>query len=148
MTPDKDLRWMIWSNEHRAWWRPSSCGYTRKIEEVGLYSYAEAKSICFLSHFRGFCTDWPPPRIMVAEWGDELVNLTKSIFRSTGGSLPMTDINQAINPIATIIEDKDAKITDLEARLRLSEQRAEDAEARNDFLITELDKLIEKARQS
>ena len=60
----------------------------------------------------------------------------------------MTDINQIIDPIAAITEARDAKITDLEARLRLSEQRAEDAEARNDFLITELDKLIEKARQS
>lgn len=38
-------------------------------------------------------------------------------------------------------------LTDLQARLRLSEQRAEDAESRNEFLMTELDKLIEKARQ-
>ncbi|HEU4345758.1 MAG TPA: hypothetical protein VFU31_29770 [Candidatus Binatia bacterium] len=39
-------------------------------------------------------------------------------------------------------------IADLEARLRIAEKRADDAEARNDFLIKELDKLIEKARQS
>lgn len=39
-------------------------------------------------------------------------------------------------------------ITDLEARLRIETKRAEDAEARNDFLITELDNLIEKARKS
>jgi hypothetical protein len=41
-----------------------------------------------------------------------------------------------------------AKITDLQARLRIAEKRAEDAEARNDFLMTELDILREKARQS
>ena len=39
-------------------------------------------------------------------------------------------------------------IIDLEARLRIAERRAEDAESRNEFLMTELDKLIEKARQS
>ena len=37
-------------------------------------------------------------------------------------------------------------ITDLEARLRIETKRADDAEARNDFLITELDDLIRKAR--
>lgn len=40
------------------------------------------------------------------------------------------------------------KITDLEARLRIETKRADDAEARNDFLIAELDILREKARQS
>lgn len=39
-------------------------------------------------------------------------------------------------------------IINLEARLRIETKRAEDAEARNDFLIRELDNLIEKARQS
>jgi phage baseplate assembly protein W len=39
-------------------------------------------------------------------------------------------------------------LTDLEARLRIAEKRAEDAEARNDFLITELDELIRKAKQT
>lgn len=39
-------------------------------------------------------------------------------------------------------------IADLEARLRIETKRAEDAEARNDFLITELDILREKARKS
>jgi hypothetical protein len=80
MTPDKDLRWMIWSNEHRAWWRPASCGYTRKIEEAGLYSYAEAKAICYPPSFRGVDHDWPPPEIMVAEYGDDLIDLTKKHF--------------------------------------------------------------------
>ena len=70
----------------------------------------------------------------------------------------MTDIKQLIerlrdyvvnDPYTTELcrEATDA-LTDLQARLRLSEQRAEDAESRNEFLMTELDKLIEKARQS
>jgi len=48
--------------------------------------------------------------------------------------------------IAAALDAKDAKITDLQAQLRIAEKRAEDAEARNDFLITELDDLIRKAR--
>lgn len=80
MTADKNQRWLIWSNEHRAWWRAHSCGYTRRIEDAGLYSYAEAKSICFPPHFRGIAGDWPPPEIMVAEYGDELIDLTKEHF--------------------------------------------------------------------
>jgi hypothetical protein len=81
MTPDKDLRWMIWSNEHHAWWRAHSNGYTRQVEQAGTYSYAEAKAICFPPHFRGGASDWPPPEIMVAEYGDELIDLTKEHFQ-------------------------------------------------------------------
>ena len=78
---EKDLLWMIWSNEHGAWWRPNSCGYTCKVEEAGLFGYDEAKSICFPPSFRGIASDWPPPEIMVAEWGEELINLTKEHFQ-------------------------------------------------------------------
>lgn len=76
---DKDQQWMIWSNEHGAWWRPFSAGYTLKIADAGLYSYDEAKSICFPPSFRGI-KRWPPPEIMVAEYGDELIALTKEHF--------------------------------------------------------------------
>ena len=38
--------WLIWSNEHGAWWRPDSAGYTNKVESAGRYSEAEAKAIC------------------------------------------------------------------------------------------------------
>lgn len=41
--PDK---WLIWSNEHAAWWRPASCGYTHSIEDAGRYTLKEAKAIC------------------------------------------------------------------------------------------------------
>lgn len=46
------------------------------------------------------------------------------------------------------LENAQVDISDLEARLRIAEKRAEDAESRNDFLIRELDNLIEKARQT
>ena len=38
--------YLIWSNEHRLWWRPESAGYTRKLAEAGRYTKAEALEIC------------------------------------------------------------------------------------------------------
>lgn len=36
----------IWSNEHRAWWKPARCGYTTDRAEAGVYSKHEADAIC------------------------------------------------------------------------------------------------------
>lgn len=41
--PDK---WLIWSNEHRAWWGPDSSGYRGIISHAGRYSFEEASAIC------------------------------------------------------------------------------------------------------
>jgi len=38
--------YLIWSNEHNAYWRPNSAGYAKKVGEAGYYSFAEADSIC------------------------------------------------------------------------------------------------------
>lgn len=43
---DEYDRYLIWSNEHRAWWRHASQGYTPHIASAGNYSRAEAISIC------------------------------------------------------------------------------------------------------
>lgn len=40
-----DEQYLVWSNEHRAWWRPNSRGYTRDIRFAGRYSRAEAIDI-------------------------------------------------------------------------------------------------------
>jgi hypothetical protein len=40
-----EKRYVIWSNEHQAWWRPNSHGYTRWIEDAGRYARDEAVSI-------------------------------------------------------------------------------------------------------
>ena len=44
--PVSDDAYFIWSNEHRAWWRPNSCGYTDNLAEAGTYSQIAALIIC------------------------------------------------------------------------------------------------------
>jgi hypothetical protein len=38
--------YLIWSNEHRAWWGPGRAGYERRVEDAGSYSREEALDIC------------------------------------------------------------------------------------------------------
>ena len=38
-------RYLIWSIEHTAWWRPAQVGYTRDLPEAGRYSESEAREI-------------------------------------------------------------------------------------------------------
>jgi hypothetical protein len=37
--------WVIWSEEHKAWWAPDRCGYTNSLKKAGRYSLAEARAI-------------------------------------------------------------------------------------------------------
>jgi hypothetical protein len=37
--------WLVWSNEHQAWWRPCRSGYTTLTHEAGWYSEREADEI-------------------------------------------------------------------------------------------------------
>jgi transposase InsO family protein len=38
--------YLIWSNEHQAWWGPGRCGYVRSMLAAGKYTRAEAIDIC------------------------------------------------------------------------------------------------------
>lgn len=38
--------WLIWSNEHHAWWGPGRAGYTTLTHMAGRYSKEEADRIC------------------------------------------------------------------------------------------------------
>lgn len=38
--------WLIWSNEHCAWWKPNYHGYTKYPLEAGQYTSQEAMDIC------------------------------------------------------------------------------------------------------
>lgn len=38
--------WLVYSNEHRAWWGPGHHGYTTDTDRAGRYSHAAAAAIC------------------------------------------------------------------------------------------------------
>lgn len=38
--------YLIWSNEHHAWWGPERSGYGRRIDDAGRYTRKEALAIC------------------------------------------------------------------------------------------------------
>ncbi len=38
--------WMIWSNEHGAWWMPEYMGYTHDVRCAGRYTKEQALRIC------------------------------------------------------------------------------------------------------
>ena len=40
------MKWLIWSNQHEAWWAPKSMGYVASIKDAGRYSQREACKIC------------------------------------------------------------------------------------------------------
>lgn len=38
--------WLVWSNEHAAWWSPQSAGYCWDINAAGRYTIEDALEIC------------------------------------------------------------------------------------------------------
>lgn len=38
--------WLIWSNEHRAWWGPAKLGYFTNTDRAGRYTREHAAAIC------------------------------------------------------------------------------------------------------
>lgn len=58
--------YLIWSNEHQAWWRPNSRGYTLYVDRAGRYSWEDAFKIA--SHARdGWFEGEPPSEIAISE---------------------------------------------------------------------------------
>lgn len=60
-----DDRYLVWSNEHRAWWRAESAGYASSILHAGLYSRAVAIDIADKSR-NGWSVTERPDEIAVA----------------------------------------------------------------------------------
>jgi hypothetical protein len=45
MTDKADI-YLVWSNEHRGWWRHGSHGYTPGLRDAGRYGRDQALEIC------------------------------------------------------------------------------------------------------
>jgi hypothetical protein len=54
--------WLIWSNEHHAWWGPDRCGYPPQPHLAGRYTLTEARNICHQRHWLGGSV---PPETML-----------------------------------------------------------------------------------
>lgn len=60
-------RYLIWSNERGAWWRPARAGYTKNLLDAGRYSQDEAIGICRNARDGYRRLDMVPPEIPVRE---------------------------------------------------------------------------------
>lgn len=63
---DTSQKYLVWSNEHNAWWRPDYCGYTNHIQAAGRYSREVAVKICTGANY-GFARGERPNEIPVLE---------------------------------------------------------------------------------
>lgn len=44
-TDQRDADWVLWSNDHSAWWGPNRCGYSPNLLDAGVYTEGEAKRL-------------------------------------------------------------------------------------------------------
>jgi hypothetical protein len=54
-----EVKWLIWSNEHRGWWKPNRCGYCKRRDEAGRYGFEEAKQIVTDANYAPECAVIP-----------------------------------------------------------------------------------------
>jgi hypothetical protein len=59
-------KYLIWSNEHRMWWRPNKAGYTTSLATAGRYSREEALQTCAFAR-DGWEAHEVPPEMPVLE---------------------------------------------------------------------------------
>lgn len=57
---------LIWSNEHRAWWGPAHRGYTSLADRAGRYTREEAVKICNGANY-GWDGDSNPNELPIPE---------------------------------------------------------------------------------
>ena len=76
-------KYYIWSNEHKAWWRPNSRGYTNHVSAAGEYSLKEALTICSSGRSMNFKATGVPPELPVLISTIEiLINMSESKCRN------------------------------------------------------------------
>jgi len=58
--------YLIWSNEHRAWWGPNNSGYTKVLRRAGRYERNDAIMVCAFAR-DGWSAGGIPSEIPVLE---------------------------------------------------------------------------------
>lgn len=58
----KPIEYVIWSFEHKAWWRPDRCGYTEFLDEAARYTEGEAIALVDAAnqYAKEHPGPWPP----------------------------------------------------------------------------------------
>lgn len=64
------MNYLVWSNQHRMWWKANRCGYTPDRDTAGRYTRAEADAIVKDATVDGHITHVSPTGIRYA---DEIV---------------------------------------------------------------------------
>lgn len=67
--------YLVWSNEHRAWWRPDRKGYTHDVRHAGRYSRFDAIQISGTAR-----TGWTDPSRLPDELAISMNDLPADIF--------------------------------------------------------------------
>lgn len=60
-------KYLVWSNEHNAWWMPNSRGYCENITSAGRYSFDEALKICNGANYDWDTESKRPNELPIAE---------------------------------------------------------------------------------
>ena len=58
-----EKKYLIWSSEHHAWWKPNASGYTTRTDKAGQYGYEEARKI--VDDANEYAKPYAPEEIMV-----------------------------------------------------------------------------------
>jgi hypothetical protein len=85
--------YLIWSNEHSAWWRLKRIGYTLIIGDAGRYSEAEAREICARAN---------QCRPAGAEPNEVMVLAPESIERIQALEQALSEARETMNALFTI----------------------------------------------
>lgn len=84
---------LIWSNQHRAWWGPGRMRYVKRISEAGRYSESEALEIC-TNALPGRRDSEPLPELPVP------LTLATFMLQRFAGTYPGHDPEPAQDPMA------------------------------------------------
>jgi len=72
MPDTSEDQYLIWSNEHRGWWRTGGCGYAPGLRDAGHYTRDQALRICrdaiFTSMHVGMISEIPVRAIDVTDF--------------------------------------------------------------------------------